>query len=418
MHEKHHLARQLTLAMLRLAILLVLLAVTMAFYLADYTSRQDRQHFADHIDQLAGQLSPQLANMDPQQQSERIEKILSRFFSDLKRDGYFYEITLGNRVLYRQGENIGSLQHQQAVGNSGLLLTGRLLSANWLKRLQGPLLVMLMMTGVAMVLLAVWARQYYRIVSADISQLMDTTRRLAATESAADDKLPVFNSREFTQLYESLRIVVRNLHTVAREDQAVNTLTGMLNEQRFNKNKQQIFELAERHLPMMLIVLDIDSLNLINQRFGNETGDEVIRGVADILNTSIRSTDQAYYMQNGRFHLVMLEMGEEDVLKWYEFMIRKFDELARTITQKHPRTVDITVSAAAALVSTADLTLDGTLIRCHEVLHTVKQRSKGIIVLARNPAPQAATVTGSQRQQDNQQREGEREANSHHYPWQ
>jgi diguanylate cyclase (GGDEF)-like protein/putative nucleotidyltransferase with HDIG domain len=69
-------------------------------------------------------------------------------------------------------------------------------------------------------------------------------------------------------------------------------LTGCLNRRAFHEQLASAFASAKRNdKPLSAIMLDIDHFKAVNDTFGHARGDEVLRGVAEVLRTSVRAAD-------------------------------------------------------------------------------------------------------------------------------
>lgn len=78
------------------------------------------------------------------------------------------------------------------------------------------------------------------------------------------------------------------LETLATED----GLTGLKNHRAFQERFETEFARAPRyHTPLSLILADVDKFKEYNDEFGHQTGDAVLRQVADLLKSSVRETD-------------------------------------------------------------------------------------------------------------------------------
>jgi|GEM_PF-453614 len=95
-------------------------------------------------------------------------------------------------------------------------------------------------------------------------------------------------------LADNLSVAIENaeLHQ-ERERQAVTDgLTGVANRRAFNDSLQKEFERAKRYdQPLSLIVIDLDFLKKINDKYGHMAGDEAIRAIGQVLRQSSRSID-------------------------------------------------------------------------------------------------------------------------------
>lgn len=69
-------------------------------------------------------------------------------------------------------------------------------------------------------------------------------------------------------------------------------LTGLLNRRAFDEMLALEFARSRRSGgPVALLLLDLDDLKLINDRYGHDAGDRALRRLAEILAGSVRSTD-------------------------------------------------------------------------------------------------------------------------------
>ncbi len=105
-------------------------------------------------------------------------------------------------------------------------------------------------------------------------------------------------------LAESLRrgIEYEELYASARKD----ALTGLANRRVFDERINDIMMGARRYKrPLTMASLDLDFFKQINDNFGHQKGDSVLRQVAKVLNNGIRSTDILVRVGGDEFLLVM-----------------------------------------------------------------------------------------------------------------
>ncbi len=69
-------------------------------------------------------------------------------------------------------------------------------------------------------------------------------------------------------------------------------LTSVLNRRGFNSDFLRELELAKRqHIPLSILMVDIDFFKKVNDQYGHDTGDECLIGVAECLQKNIRISD-------------------------------------------------------------------------------------------------------------------------------
>jgi diguanylate cyclase (GGDEF)-like protein len=90
--------------------------------------------------------------------------------------------------------------------------------------------------------------------------------------------------------------------------QTVDPLTGLYNERHFFQVLEREFDRAERYrVPLSLHVFDVDHFKDVNEAYGFETGDLLLREISRILMENIRTTDMVCRYGGKRFILLLPE---------------------------------------------------------------------------------------------------------------
>ena len=159
----------------------------------------------------------------------------------------------------------------------------------------------------------------------DIPVIMLTVRgeledRVHGLQIGADDYLPKpFSTRELearifaalrsrttqTELVERNRQLESMLHHV--ESLAItDPLTGIFNRRRFSDVLRREVAVTRRYRnSLSLLMLDLDHFKAINDRFGHDAGDEVLRSIANTLTSSLREVDLAARYGGEEFAVIM-----------------------------------------------------------------------------------------------------------------
>lgn len=94
--------------------------------------------------------------------------------------------------------------------------------------------------------------------------------------------------RELRQRNRELEEANRKITELSRTD----PLTGLANRRRFLERLDPLLALAHRHrLPLALTMTDLDHFKRVNDTYGHEAGDQVLRAFADLLRRECRRED-------------------------------------------------------------------------------------------------------------------------------
>ncbi len=89
-------------------------------------------------------------------------------------------------------------------------------------------------------------------------------------------------------------------------------LTGVFNRHYFNELiAQEVLRASRYNHPIGLLMIDVDRFKEINDRYGHQTGDMVLKEIADVLRTTVRQTDMIVRYGGDEFLIMLTETGED-----------------------------------------------------------------------------------------------------------
>lgn len=170
--------------------------------------------------------------------------------------------------------------------------------------------------------------------------------------------------------------IVRRQLLALEEQVATDALTGAWNRRRFNARLAEEVQSRKRHgHPASLIIFDIDHFKHINDQYGHEVGDRVLRILVDTVKARVRLTDEVF-----RFG------GEEFVILLPDTRIGSALKLAQDITdmiaavrmiEGGPVTISCGVGELHADEDSADW-----IRRCDIALYKAKHQGRGRVCRA------------------------------------
>jgi diguanylate cyclase (GGDEF)-like protein len=111
----------------------------------------------------------------------------------------------------------------------------------------------------------------------------------------------------------ALAVANRRVLETARRQATTDGLTGLHNRHFLAEQLRLLQSLAERHKQQYAVVaIDIDDLKRVNDTFGHEMGDLALRGFANVVRKSVRSSDIAVRTGGDEFLVLMPHSGLEE----------------------------------------------------------------------------------------------------------
>ncbi len=105
-----------------------------------------------------------------------------------------------------------------------------------------------------------------------------------------------------------------SLQKSLREQAEKDSLTGVYNRRYFNNFIDREIERSKRYKYFItFIMIDIDRFKEINDRFGHQMGDEVLKGIGHILEAQIRKIDTLVRYGGDEFLIVLPEADDKNI---------------------------------------------------------------------------------------------------------
>ena len=166
----------------------------------------------------------------------------------------------------------------------------------------------------------------------------------------------------------SIAIENERLHRTVKRQAITDELTQLANRRRFTETLAVEVRRAERFSdPLALVLADLDDFKQINDRYGHQTGDEVLRRFSDVLRENVRDFDLPVRYGGEEFAVLLPETG----LDGAERLARRLQSallhlrLPETGSDKPPVTASFGVASFPAARSAEELlsAADGALYR-------------------------------------------------------
>ena len=155
-------------------------------------------------------------------------------------------------------------------------------------------------------------------------------------------------------------------------------LTGLNNRRYFVELSEKEFERVRRYQkPLSLLMLDIDDFKLVNDTYGHNVGDVVLKKLAEICLSTVREIDIAGRLGGEEFGIVLPETKIDDAIEVAE-RLRKAVETDRI--RLADAGFNITISIGVASLTSGHRTLDDLMISADKALYAAKAAGKNRVV--------------------------------------
>ena len=178
---------------------------------------------------------------------------------------------------------------------------------------------------------------------------------IAYNQSRIEDSGFVFVLRDMTDHYEKLDYI----EYLSYQD----PLTGLFNRRAFDRATEALK--SNPILPTALILIDVNGLKLVNDAFGHQAGDGLIKAVAKVLIRCIDDAQNCFRIGGDEFAVLMTATQEDKALE----IIKQIQEE----TLKLPSSpVSLSVSIGSATLTEENTTLESVFLQAEDQMYRHK----------------------------------------------
>jgi diguanylate cyclase (GGDEF)-like protein len=178
----------------------------------------------------------------------------------------------------------------------------------------------------------------------------------------------------------SIALENARLHGLVKAQAVTDELTGLANRRRFMEVLELELRRSDRfRSPLALVLADLDDFKLVNDRFGHQTGDDVLRALSRVFRASLRDVDLPARLGGEEFAVLL---PETDALGAEGLAERLRVELAALQLQgPAAEPLRVTASFGVAVYPEA-ATGDDLLTAADAALYVAKAAGKNRVILA------------------------------------
>ncbi len=157
----------------------------------------------------------------------------------------------------------------------------------------------------------------------------------------------------------------------------IDGLTGLFNRRFWMERAEEELQRAKRYgYPVSFIMLDIDDFKEVNDTWGHQAGDKVLKGVAEIIRRGIRGVDIAGRYGGEEFVVMLPHTSGEDAYTVAERLRRTLEGTKVGV----PKVITATFGVSWYNPEEGDVSLDELLLRADRALYRGKAQGKNRVV--------------------------------------
>lgn len=166
-------------------------------------------------------------------------------------------------------------------------------------------------------------------------------------------------------------------HSVSTRAAQTDELTGLKNRRAFFEHAQQLYGYCKNNrLPLCAVMLDMDHFKHINDTYGHQIGDQVLRQMGAVISTSFRETDVYGRLGGEEFAVLLPNTSIEVALSIAEELIRS---IAGLMTGPVHR---ISASIGVAAMEPDDKDLHTLMNNADKALYRAKARGRNQVAVS------------------------------------
>jgi diguanylate cyclase (GGDEF)-like protein len=167
-----------------------------------------------------------------------------------------------------------------------------------------------------------------------------------------------------------------------KKESITDYLTGLYNRRHLNERLKEIINSSQRNLtPISLIMVDIDHFKVINDNYGHDAGDLILKSISHVLIDSVRASDIAARVGGEEFCLILPNTDIDGAMLLSKRMCKKIEDIETEY--KHEK-LKVTASFGVSEVD-INKSVDEALKNTDIALYESKLNGRNRVSLYRSP---------------------------------
>ena len=186
----------------------------------------------------------------------------------------------------------------------------------------------------------------------------------------------VYHNQKLSRMNKKLKVLQKKLQIQANND----PMTNLYNRRYFHDIADQLFEIAKREKHGIgIIMIDIDNFKLVNDTYGHNIGDNVIKNLANLLSMHTRASDIVTRFGGEEFVILLPNtnlVGTQRIASKIRSIVETY-----VIELDNEKTLQFTISLGITTVLQQDTDIEDALKRSDKALYEAKESGKNKVCI-------------------------------------
>lgn len=163
-----------------------------------------------------------------------------------------------------------------------------------------------------------------------------------------------------------------------KHDGMTDELTGLYNRRALNIEIDNLLKMENKDLQPYLVIIDLDYFKEINDTYGHDVGDDVLKILAESLSKNSGSADICSRSGGDEFIVIFMDYDAHQVKLWYTRVVEHMNAEIQKYSAKNNIKISFGISAGCTLIRKDDMK-STVLKRADKALYKVKEHGRGNI---------------------------------------
>jgi len=233
---------------------------------------------------------------------------------------------------------------------------------------------MLFITLTLLLFTIVLFRYMRKVIIMRLSKLSKDAYAISHSEDLSK-RLSIEGEDEISELKDDINVMlnkIENMNEEITKHASVDDMTGALNRRSGFETLGKLLEETENPTNTICVAyVDINNLKIVNDHYGHQSGDLLIKDVVTLLKSNLREYDKISRLGGDEFLIIFPEINYETVVE----IFKRIEKSIMVFNESGKREYDIGISKGIALYD-FDMTVEEFVEIADKRMYTDKQRKK------------------------------------------